>query len=85
MGQYRDYRKEAPHFTNPGQMAHSKRGCVFAMVIWPEFRMVQYRVNDHPYHTPQYILFVINRIYLMPFCIFFIEIHVKYFYQKLRI
>ena len=24
------------------------------MVIWPEFRMGQYRVNDHPYHAPQF-------------------------------
>ena len=33
-----------------------KRGCVFSMVIWPAFRMGQYRVNDHPYHAPQFIL-----------------------------
>ena len=26
------------------------------MVIWPEFRTRQYRVNDHPYHAPQFIL-----------------------------
>ena len=26
------------------------------MVIWPAFRMEQYRVNDHPYHAPQFIL-----------------------------
>ena len=32
----------------------TKRGCVFPMVIWPEFRMGQYRVNDHPYHGPQF-------------------------------
>jgi len=25
------------------------------MVIWPAFRMWQYRVNDHPYHTPPFI------------------------------
>ena len=25
------------------------------MVIWPAFRMGQYRVNDHPYHAPQFI------------------------------
>ena len=24
------------------------------MVIWPAFRMGQYRVNDHPYHAPQF-------------------------------
>ena len=24
------------------------------MVIWPAFRMRQYRVNDHPYHAPQF-------------------------------
>ena len=23
------------------------------MVIWPAFRMGQYRGNDHPYHAPQ--------------------------------
>ena len=33
----------------------NKRGCVFPMVIWPAFRMGQYRVNDHPYHAPQFI------------------------------
>ena len=33
-----------------------KRGCVFPMVIWPAFRMGQYRVNDHPYHAPQFKL-----------------------------
>ena len=27
-------------------------GCVFPMVIWPAFRMGQYRVNDHLYHAP---------------------------------
>ena len=25
------------------------------MVIWPAFRMGQYRVDDHPYHAPQFI------------------------------
>ena len=25
------------------------------MVIWPACRMGQYRVNDHPYHAPQFI------------------------------
>ena len=24
------------------------------MIIWPDFRMGQHRVNDHPYHTPQF-------------------------------
>ena len=28
------------------------------MVIWPAFRMGQYRVNDHPYHTPQFMKFL---------------------------
>ena len=32
-----------------------KRGCVFPMVIWPEFRMRQYSVNDHPYNASQFI------------------------------
>ena len=27
------------------------------MVIWPAFRMRQYRVNDHPYHAPQFSIF----------------------------
>ena len=30
------------------------RGCVFPMVICSEFRMGQHRVNDHPYHAPQF-------------------------------
>ena len=34
----------------------SKRWCVFPMVIWLEFPMGQYRVNNHPYHAPQFIL-----------------------------
>ena len=25
------------------------------MVIWPVFRMGQYRVNNHTYHAPQFI------------------------------
>ena len=25
------------------------------MVIWPTFRMRQYRANEHPYHAPQFI------------------------------
>ena len=28
---------------------------VFPMVIWAAFRMGQCRVNDHPYHAPQFI------------------------------
>ena len=49
MGQYwnEDHREDVPQFT--------KRGCVFPMVIWPAFRMGQYRVNDNPYHAPQFI------------------------------
>ena len=31
-----------------------KRGCVFPMVIWPFCRMEKHRVNDHPYHAPQF-------------------------------
>ena len=38
-----------------------KRGCVFPMVIWPEFRMGQYRVNDHPYHASQFIILITIR------------------------
>ena len=32
-----------------------KRGCVFPMDIWPAFRMEQYKVNDHPYHAPDFM------------------------------
>ena len=27
------------------------------MVIWPDFRMGQYSVNDHPYHAPRFTTF----------------------------
>ena len=37
------------------KLDRSKRGGVFPMVIWPEFRMGEYRANDHPYHAPQFI------------------------------
>ena len=33
----------------------NKQGCVFQMVIWPAFRMEKYRINDHPYHAPQFM------------------------------
>ena len=33
----------------------NKQGCAFSMVLWPDFLMWQYRVNDHPYHAPQFI------------------------------
>ena len=33
-----------------------KRGYVFQMVIWSAFRMRQYRVKNHPYRAPQFIL-----------------------------
>ena len=42
---------------NAATRLSGKRECVFPMVvwvIWSEFRMGQYRVNDHPYHAPQY-------------------------------
>ena len=36
----------------------TKRGRVFPIVIWPAFRMGQYRllysVNDYAYHAPQF-------------------------------
>ena len=38
-----------------------QRGCIFPMVIWPAFRKGQYRVNDHPYHAPQFIKSVVGR------------------------
>ena len=31
-----------------------KVGCVFPMVIWPEFRMGQYRDYDHQDHAPHF-------------------------------
>ena len=34
----------------------NKQGCAFSMVLWPDFLMWQYRVNDHPYHAPQFII-----------------------------
>ena len=37
-----------------------KRECVFPMVICPAFRRGQYRVNDHPYHAPQFINYYEN-------------------------
>ena len=37
-----------------GSCWSSKQGCVFPMVIWPAFRMGQYRVDDHLYHAPQF-------------------------------
>ena len=40
--------------TRRGQRDDIKRGCVFPMVIWPAFRMGQYRVNDHPYDASQF-------------------------------
>ena len=40
------------------------------MVIWSAFRLGQYRVNDHPYHAPQFIdianINVENQIDLYP-------------------
>ena len=39
----------------PGEF-RIKRGCVFRIVIWPASRMEQYWVNDHLYHTPQFII-----------------------------
>ena len=38
-------------------LKNRKRGCVFPIAIWPAFRMGQYRVNNHPYHAPQFIIF----------------------------
>ena len=49
------YLYERAHRTSEWFGATSKRGCAFPMVIWPEFRMGLYRVNDHPNHTPQFI------------------------------
>jgi len=42
----------------PYCMVLYKQGCVFLMVIWPAFRMEKYRVNDHPYHAPQFSKFL---------------------------
>ena len=30
------------------------------MVIWPAFRIGQYRVNDHPYHAPQFSILLMK-------------------------
>ena len=47
-------KKEIDHLRNELRKARirleHKRG--FTMVIWPEFRTWQYRVNDHPYAHP---------------------------------
>ena len=43
-------------FKNKMAWVCTKLGCVFPMVIRPAFRMGQYRVNDHPYHTPHFNL-----------------------------
>ena len=40
---------------NPYNDTNCNSGCVFPMIIWPAFRMRQYRVNDHRYHAPQFI------------------------------
>ena len=56
-----------------------KRGCVFPMVIWPAFRMGQYRVNDHPYHALQFkiLLFWLNfKLFRLTIC--FDLCHAKY-------
>ena len=42
------------------------------MVIWPAFRMGQLRVNDHPYHAPQ---FNICRILLIWYFRYYYYIH----------
>ena len=39
-----------------------KVGCVFPMVIWPEFRMGQYRDDDHRDHAPLFISWLENKI-----------------------
>ena len=36
----------------------TKQGCAFPMIIWPAFRLGKYRVNDHPYHAPQFIAMI---------------------------
>ena len=43
------------HFlTHDWVILNYKRGCIFPMVIWPAFRMGQFRVKGHPYHAPQF-------------------------------
>ena len=49
--------------------SQTKRGCVFPMVIWPAFRMGQYRVNYHPYHAPQFTISQLGR--WIPGCYYF--------------
>ena len=38
------------------RFVNCKLECVFPMVIWPAFHMERYRVSDHPYHAPQFIM-----------------------------
>ena len=53
--------KESPNFWYVFQerLTSIKRGCVFPMIIWPAVRMGQCRVNDHPYHAPQFKTMVV--------------------------
>ena len=36
------------------------------MIIWPAFRIGRYRVNDHPYHVPQFTNLVLNKLRILP-------------------
>ena len=46
------YNNEGRHMKSYN--TYNKRGCIFPMVIWPAFRMGQFRVKGHPYHAPQF-------------------------------
>ena len=50
-----DPKKYRSNKTSADNFAEDKWGRVFAMVIWPAFRMGQYSVNNHLYHAPQFI------------------------------
>ena len=41
----------------------SKVGCIFPMVIWSEFRMRQYRDDDHPEDAPHFRIQPILKIF----------------------
>ena len=49
------WRKNTKLFDILRNIRTNKLVSVFPMVIWPAFRMRQYRVNNHPYHAPQFM------------------------------
>ena len=45
------------------------------MVIWPAFRMEKYRVNDHPYHAPQFMSFInpLQKLFAISYLSYYIQ------------